>query len=174
MGLYKNILQPVDNITNEKFDTLGMPRPSISHQRINARICAIMNQDLNPQYEAIIEAEISGVNSKSPDICVWSLDKNGVPVEPVIALETTTQYKRNQTEEKILLMFSEYKTLKEAFMYIYDSGEWRFYQNGKKEYKDSSCSIFLENKFNTTFDFSRPLKNAVFSHLLPQRKRTKK
>lgn len=171
MGVYSSTLSGVYSTAPDPLSGLGMARPSISHQRINARICAIMNVDLNPQYEAIIEAEIGGVNSEAPDVCVWSLNEYGETVEPVIALETTTYYKRKEIESKIFKIFSKYKTIKEAFMYIYDKGEWRRYTPNSVDYVDTSLSAYLESIFKVTFDFARPLKNAVFSKLIAKRKK---
>ena len=172
MSIKKEILELNDpeNVIHKSVSGLGMPRPSILHQRINARICAIMNQDLNPEYEAIIEAEINGVNSKSPDICVWSLDNYGEIVEQKIVIETTTFYQRDNIQRKIFDLFRDYKTLKEAFMFIYDRNIWRRYTPKSEVYIESACSKFLEKEFKTTFDFSRPLKNAVFAAQLEKYK----
>ena len=165
MSINKEILSKINSEVDLgiTISGLGMPRPSILHQRINARICAIMNQDLNPEYEAIIEAEINGPNSQSPDICVWSLDSSGYIQEQKIIIETTTFYQRENIQKKIFELFRNYKTIKEAFMFIYDRNIWRRYTPKSEDYIESSCSKFLEKEFKTTFDFSRPLKNAVFA-----------
>lgn len=165
MGIYNDILLKGDTAQDiTGLSGLGMPRPTILHQRINARICAVMNVDLNPQYEAIVEAEIGGTNSKSPDIVVWSLDSNGEPVVPVLIIETTTNNKKTKIEDKMFGLFSNYPTLKEAFMYVYDIGVWRRYTPGQSRfYVETSESEYLKGIFNISFDFARPLKNAVFS-----------
>jgi hypothetical protein len=111
----------------EKKQGLGMsPRPSSEHQMA---ILVLMHQ-INATYcfkniVATPEEELYGPNSRTPDITIWTLNKNGNKHHPVLTIEIVKDKRSfNYSYQSIMEVFEKCKTVKMSYIYNYKTDTW--------------------------------------------------
>lgn len=136
---------------------LGMsPRPNIEHQMIMSKLLYFLcsfNIIKNNKYIVVTETELGKPDSSYPDISIWSRHKNGSIFRPLVIFEivhdkVSYRYSYNTT----IANLKEFTSIKEAFIYNYESNEWTKITPDLKETK-GDCILKLMN-----LDLSAPFE----------------
>lgn len=169
----------VFNTTIKSLSGLGLgeaasaAKAKIIHQRILKRICAYIDNIVLPNFEAVNEGEIGGTDTEIPDIVLWSLDKNLINKNPLVAIEITTTDCEGDNIDKLRDLFFSYPTLKECFLFNYDTGEW-FEVTKNGGILENSESEYIKQQTGQKCDFNEPLMHTNIKHLFGLKKRKRK
>lgn len=173
MGVYSTILKGIDLSGLGLGEAAAAAKAKVIHQRILKRVMAYIDRFIYPQYEAINEGEIGETNSEIPDIVVWSLKSNMEHNEPLVAIEITTDEYEEDNIDKLKDLFVKYPTLKECFLFNYETqkrGKWlQIFENGN--ISNNSKSYFISRITGKNCDLDAALANADIANLIGIKKK---
>lgn len=146
--LQKEAPQP-GTVTGLSGAGLGMAGTKRIHSQIETYLSHILFDDafrLNYVISNEIRIEEYKKNSQIADVYVGLRDEFGIISDAVILIEICDEATFSEAKDRILKTFKVYpKTMKEAFIYRYDTDKWYKCNNNNFVYNMSYSDVFKRN-----------------------------
>ena len=134
----------------DNYTGIGMsPRPYEGHQIAMFELARFIDDMLDDDHYILTEWVLNrnDLNSPTPDVLVMQGDKGkGIPV---MFIEIVRKADQQAVHQKILTVLPLYPSVKEAFLYNYETREWIRYDN--TGIAASGYSYMLEENLNEAF-----------------------
>ena len=129
----------------DNYTGIGMsPRPTNEHQAVLSDLLfGLRSEDIYTLQEARLDSQ--NINAKAPDINIY---ENKEDQYPIIIIEVTTSDEVKTIISKVEELMNEYETIKEAFVYNYETGEWFSFRDEAAEFYEADYSMELDVYFS--------------------------